>query len=337
MKAIYLDSVEILSEREVQKPQPGKGQVLIRVQSVGICGSDVHYWHKGKIGSLVVEEPMILGHECSGVIDAVGEGDVCGLQIGDRVVIEPGVPCYKCEYCLAGRYNLCAAIEFFATPPINGSLTEYVAHDANLVFKIPETIEDYGLATLAEPLAVGVFSTQSIRPKLGDKVIVFGAGVIGLACMLAAKASGCSSVVVADIREDRLKLARVMGADEVFNLKNTQLPKARYNIAYEATGADTCYVQLASCLKPGSKVATVGMGADMQTIPLVEFIFKEIMLVPTFRYANVYPTALDLLAANQKKLKSVITNRIPFSLEGVDKALHIALEDQTACKVIVDF
>jgi L-iditol 2-dehydrogenase len=336
MKAIYLDSVQKLSERELPIPKPGKDQVLVKMKAVGICGSDVHYWHKGKIGSFVVKEPMILGHECAGVIEEAGS-QVSGLKVGDRVVIEPGVPCYKCEYCMSGRYNLCPDMRFFATPPVDGSLVEYVVFDSSLVFKIPESIEDYGLATMVEPLAVGVFATTRIQPQFGDHAVVFGAGIIGIACMLAAKAVGCATVTVADIREDRLKKVKELGADKVINLKTDAMPEMAFDVGYEATGADACLAHLAKCMKSGSKVSLLGLGADMQTLPLVEFICREIMLVPSFRYANAYAQALHLIELNQDKLMSAITNRIQFSLKGVDEALNTAYSDMNACKVIVDF
>ena len=336
MKAIYLDSIQKLSERELPVPKPKQDQVLVKMKAVGICGSDVHYWHKGKIGSFIVKDPMILGHECAGIIEETGS-KVSGLKVGDRVVIEPGVPCYKCEYCMSGRYNLCPQMRFFATPPIDGSLVEYVVFDSSLVFKIPDSIDDFGLATMVEPLAVGVFATTRIQPKLGDHAVVFGAGIIGIACMLAAIAVGCASVTIADIRDDRLKKAKELGADKVINLKTDSVPQEAFDVGYEATGSDACLAHLAKCMKSGSKVSLLGLGADTQTLPLVEFVCREIMLVPSFRYANSYAQALQLIAMNKDRLKGAITHRIPFSLKGVDEALNAAYSDMNACKVIVDF
>lgn len=336
MKAVYLDDIQKLSEKELKTPVPGDGQVLIKMQAVGICGSDVHYWHKGRIGQFVVKEPMVLGHECSGVVVRAGK-NVRHLKEGDRVVIEPGIPCYTCEHCKRGRYNLCPDIRFFATPPVDGALLEYVACDANLVFKIPEGVTDFGLATMVEPLAVGVFATNRVKPSLGDRAVVFGAGVIGIACMLAAKAAGCASVTVADIREDRLAKIKELGADEIVNLKTSALPDDCFDIGYEATGADACYAHAAKCMRLGGRVALLGMGADVQSAPLVDFVCREIALIPSFRYANAYETALYILDHHKESLKSVITHRFLFSLEGVESALRTAHSDQSAGKVIVDF
>ena len=336
MKAIYLDKINTFSEKELAKPECGERQVLVRMKAVGVCGSDVHYWKNGRIGQFVVEEPLILGHECSGVITDVGE-KVSKFAVGDRVVLEPGIPCMKCEHCLKGRYNLCQNIVFFATPPDDGVLVEEIAYDEDYVFKIPDEVTDYGLATMAEPLSVGLFATQRIKPALGEKAIIFGAGIIGITCLLAAKAAGCKDITVADIRDDRLACAKEMGADQVVNTMKDQIPDNTFDFGYEATGADACYNLAVKCIKPGGRIAMIGMGPEIQKVDMVDFVCKEITIVPSFRYSNTYPLVLDLLKDNQEKLKQLITHRVPFSLEGVEEAFHIASEDPSAVKVVVEF
>ena len=336
MKAIYLDKINTFSEKELAKPECGERQVLVRMKAVGVCGSDVHYWKNGRIGQFVVEEPLILGHECSGVITDVGE-KVSKFAVGDRVVLEPGIPCMKCEHCLKGRYNLCQNIVFFATPPDDGVLVEEIAYDEDYVFKIPDEVTDYGLATMAEPLSVGLFATQRIKPALGEKAIIFGAGIIGITCLLAAKAAGCKDITVADIRDDRLACAKEMGADQVVNTMKDQIPDNTFDFGYEATGADACYNLAVKCIKPGGRIAMIGMGPEIQKVDMVDYDCKEITIVPSFRYSNTYPLVLDLLKDNQEKLKQLITHRVPFSLEGVEEAFHIASEDPSAVKVVVEF
>lgn len=336
MRAVYLEKIQTLTERELPVPECGPRQVLVQMKAVGICGSDVHYWKNGRIGQFVVEEPLILGHECSGVITEIGR-DVTKFAVGDRVVLEPGVPCMKCEYCLKGRYNLCQDITFFATPPDDGVLVEYLAYDEYFVFKIPEEIQDFGLATMAEPMSVGVFATQRIRPGMGERAIIFGAGIIGLTCLLAAKAAGCKYVAVADIRDERLKWAKMLGADEVINTGNTVVKDNTFDFGYEATGADACYNLAVKCLKPGGRMALIGMGPEIQQISMVDYVCKEIAIIPSFRYANTYPLALDLVAANQEKLRQLITHRIPFTIEGTKEAFHTASEDVSAVKVVIEF
>lgn len=336
MKAIYLDKINTFSEKELAEPKCGEHQVLVQMKAVGVCGSDVHYWKNGRIGQFVVEEPMILGHECSGVVTAVGE-KVTRFSAGDRVVLEPGIPCMKCEHCLKGRYNLCQNIVFFATPPDDGVLVEEIAYDENYVFKIPDEITDYGLATMAEPLSVGLFATQRIKPAIGEKAIIFGAGIIGITCLLAARAAGCKDITVADIRDDRLEWAKEMGADQVVNTMKDQIPDNTFDFGYEATGADACYNLAVKCIKPGGRIAMIGMGPEIQKVDMVDYVCKEISIVPSFRYGNTYPLVLDLLKDNQEKLKQLITHRVPFSLEGVEEAFRIASEDPTAVKVVVEF
>ena len=336
MKAIYLDKINTFSEKELAKPECGERQVLVRMKAVGVCGSDVHYWKNGRIGQFVVEEPLILGHECSGVITDVGE-KVSKFAVGDRVVLEPGIPCMKCEHCLKGRYNLRQNIVFFATPPDDGVLVEEIAYDEDYVFKIPDEVTDYGLATMAEPLSVGLFATQRIKPALGEKAIIFGAGIIGITCLLAAKAAGCKDITVADIRDDRLACAKEMGADQVVNTMKDQIPDNTFDFGYEATGADACYNLAVKCIKPGGRIAMIGMGPEIQKVDMVDYVCKEITIVPSFRYSNTYPLVLDLLKDNQEKLKQLITHRVPFSLEGVEEAFHIASEDPSAVKVVVEF
>ena len=238
---------------------------------------------------------------------------------------------------MSGMYNLCRDIAFFATPPYDGCLLEYVAFDSNLVYKVPDEICDFGLATLAEPMAVGVFSTSRLRPRLGDRAVIFGAGVIGIACMFAARASGCGEISVAYIRGDRLDKVKEIGADRVVNLKTDRLADDYYDIGYDATGADQCYSLAVRAIKPGGRFSLVGMGPDVQSAPLVEYVCREIDIVTSFRYANSFPQALRLLRENRDKLEKFITHRLPFSLENVEMALQTALSDQSAGKVVVDF
>jgi L-iditol 2-dehydrogenase len=336
MKAIYLDEVRKFSERDIPKPVPADGQVLVQIKAVGICGSDVHYWEIGRIGSFVVEQPLVLGHECAGVVAEVG-GGVTDLAVGDRVVIEPGAPCYKCEYCLTGRYNLCKDMYFFATPPDDGCLMEYVPFDAGFVYKIPEEVQDYGVATMVEPLAVGVYAASRVAPKPGDRAIVFGAGIIGIACMLAAKAAGCSEVWIADVRDDRLAQARKFEPFKTVNTKEEKLPDDYFDVGFDATGAEACYAAAVYAIKPGGRFQLVGMGPDMQSLPVVEYVCREIDLLTTFRYCNSHAQAMRLVSEHRDKLKDFITHRVPFSLEGIEKGMETALSDPSAGKVVIEF
>lgn len=335
MKAVYLEKKGLLVEKEIPEPKiVDNNQVKIKIKSVGVCGSDVHYWEHGKIGSFIVEKPMILGHEVSGEIVEVG-GDVKNFSTGDLVVIEPGKSCGKCELCKTGRYNLCPYMAFYATPPFDGALREYVTFESDYVFKVPENVESE-VATLVEPLAVGTFSSNKAGIKLGDKIIVFGAGVIGICCMIAAFESGAQEVYIVDIRDDRLDLALSLGATGVYNAKRDELPEQYFNVAYECTGVKDSLIHAVKILKPGSTVISIGLGAEsMQETPIVEMIFKEIRLLPAFRYANVFPASLKIIQKHINKFEKLITHK--YNFKETEKAFVTARDNQTAVKVIINF
>ncbi|RLE14520.1 NAD(P)-dependent alcohol dehydrogenase, partial [Candidatus Aerophobetes bacterium] len=208
--AMYLEKPGKIISRKIDMPEIKKDEVLVKIKAVGVCGSDVHYYDKGKIGSFIVKRPLILGHECSGEIVEVGE-EVKNLQIGDKVALEPGIPCRRCIYCKTGRYNLCPEIRFMATPPVNGAFVEYVAHPADFVFKLPENVS-YEEATLFEPLAVGLYSVVRAKVGFGGKILILGAGPIGLSTLQAAINIGGGRITVADIYDFRLEKAKELGA-----------------------------------------------------------------------------------------------------------------------------
>ncbi|CAI8049829.1 Sorbitol dehydrogenase, partial [Geodia barretti] len=200
-----------LEQRPV--PKPARGEVLLGMRSVGICGSDVHYWTHGRIGDFVLTSPMVMGHEASGKVVAVGDG-VKDLKPGDRVAIEPGVPCRTCPHCKDGRYNLCPDMRFCATPPVDGSLAQFYCHPADFCYKLPENVS-YDEGALLEPLSVGVHACRRAGVALGSHVLVCGAGPIGLVCLLTAKACGATSVIITDLDAGRLEVAKKLGADHV--------------------------------------------------------------------------------------------------------------------------
>ena len=209
-KTFYMTDIEKLEVGEAPMPKIGADDVLIKVRSVGICGSDLHYYREGAIGDFKVEFPFILGHEAAGIVEEVGE-NVTSLKKGDRVCMEPGVPCMKCEECLSGHYNLCRDVRFWATPPYDGVLSEYVAHPAAFTFKIPDNMS-FTEGALVEPLAIGLHACNMGGVKLGQTVAILGAGCIGLVTLLAAKAYGATQIIVGDVLEKRLNKARELGA-----------------------------------------------------------------------------------------------------------------------------
>jgi L-iditol 2-dehydrogenase len=235
MKAAYMDSINSMKFREEEIPVPKENQVLVRIEYCGICGSDVHYYEKGRIGDFVVKGDFVLGHEVAGTVVKLGE-KVTFLKIGDKVALEPGYTCGKCEFCKTGRYNLCPDVIFFATPPVQGALQEYVAHPADMCFKLPDKVSTKEGA-LVEPLAVGLYAVKQGQVRLGDSVIILGSGCIGLTTLLAAKASGAAQIVVADLYQKRLDLAKKLGATDTINVRAENIEKKIAEI-FSGQGAD---------------------------------------------------------------------------------------------------
>lgn len=327
-----------LEQRTV--PQPGTGEVLLRVASVGICGSDVHYWWRGRTARFVVEAPLVLGHESSATVVACGPG-VHSLKPGDRVAIEPGVPCRRCEHCRGGRYNVCPDVRFCATPPVDGTLTRYYVHPADFCFKLPDNVSDEEGAML-EPLAVAVYSCRRAEVGPGTPVLVLGAGPIGLVAVLTAKAMGAGPICVTDINESRLQFAKELGAHYTVNVLGRSVREAADEILsmmpdppaalLECSGADSSYQIGILVGAPRSILVTVGRGKPEVTLPMTLVTVKEMDIRGIFRYANCYPVALSLVACGRVDVRPLITHR--FTLHQVEDAFHAA-KDGVAIKVMI--
>lgn len=342
MKAAVLERPGVIKIEELDRPSPGPGEVLVRIKSVGVCGSDIHYYRHGRIGAYVVEKPIILGHESSGEVAEVGEG-VSSLRVGDRVSLEPGIPCRKCVFCKTGRYNLCPDVVFMATPPVDGAFVEYVTFPEDFAFKLPDNVS-FDEGALIEPLAVGVYASERAGVKPGLSAVVLGAGPIGLVTLQAAKAYGASPVVVLDISDFRLNMARKLGADFVIDSRDTQAIEkvldavggGGADLVFEAAGAIPTIQMTTKIAKRGGKVVFIGLSAkDMVDYNVVEVSSKELDVLGIFRYANVYRKAIDMVSAGKIDLKSMITHHFP--LERTQEALDLAdTKKNEAIKVIVN-
>lgn len=321
MKAAVLDEQTLairIEERAV--PVIAPHQVLIKVEAVGICGSDSHYYNEGKIGSFIVNDPLVLGHECAGEVVEAGSY-VTHLKVGDRVAIEPGVPCRTCDHCRKGAYNQCPKVHFLATPPIDGAFLQYIAHDAQYAFKIPETMS-YEVATLVEPLSVGIHAAKKVVITPGKKVAIFGMGPIGLTSIIAAKAFGASEIIAIDYEEKRLAAAKKLGASTTICLKDQQPLDAIHactfgegvDICFETAGAPQALQNALAVLKTGGKLALIGL-PSLQEIPLniPSIADREIEITGIFRYANTYPQGISILADYGKDLHFLFTQSFPLS------------------------
>jgi L-iditol 2-dehydrogenase len=321
-----------LEERPV--PEPGPGQVLVEVTSVGVCGSDVHWFTEGRIGDLAVDGPLVLGHEAAGVVRSLGPG-VTRLEVGQRVAMEPGIPCRRCRACRAGQYNLCPDIRFFATPPVDGAFARYVVHEEDFCYPLPDHVSD-DAGALLEPLSVGIWSTWKAGISVGDRVLVTGAGPIGLVVTAVARAAGAREVIVSDAQPARLPRAAKMGATTVVDALNEPeaLRDLDADVLIECSGASAALEAGLRALRGGGRAVVVGMSPESHPrVALAVVQWREIELTGTFRYANTYPTAVAMAAAGTIDLDGLVTGH--YGLAQVEEALGAGGRDPLAVKPVV--
>ncbi|MDQ4137996.1 MAG: NAD(P)-dependent alcohol dehydrogenase [Actinomycetota bacterium] len=330
MRASLLIEPGVVELQSVPIPTLQPDEVLVQIAAVGVCGSDVHYYHEGRIGDFVVEQPMILGHEASGVITAVGSA-VDPERVGERVAIEPQRACRVCEHCKRGAYNLCPLMEFYATPPIDGAFAQYAVIQADFAFKIPDTMS-LEAAALCEPLSVGIWTNQKAGTRPGSRVLIAGAGPIGIIVMQVAFAFGASEVIVSDIAETRREAAERFGATRTIDPTSDDVTSLEVDIFVDASGAEPAVKAGILALKPGGRAVLVGMGKDEIALPVSRIQAREIELTGVFRYANTWPLAIELASSGKVDLDSLVTARYP--LDRVEQALHAAV-DPKALKVVV--
>lgn len=317
-RAFYMTAPNVMELGEASMPVPGDDDVLVKIQAVGICGSDLHYFAKGRLGACEVQCPYILGHEAAGVVEGVGK-NVTSLQIGDRVTMEPGVPCFHCEMCLQGLYNLCPDMLFWATPPYDGCLMDYVTHPAAFTYKLPDSVS-VREGALVEPLAVGLSAAEKGGVSLGDAVVIFGAGCVGLVTLLAAKARGASKVIVVDVIDSRLKVAERLGAIALHSGSTDVVSEVLARTG--GRGADVCIdccgisLTVQQSLKVArlfGKIVLVGLGEDViNGIVMSDIADKELTIAAIHRYRNQYPVAIHAIASGAIDIGSIISNEYRF-------------------------
>jgi D-xylulose reductase len=324
MEALVLEEAHRITLRDIALPQVvGPRDVKIRIHTVGICGSDVHYFQHGSIGPFVVNEPMVLGHEASGTVVEVG-AEVSNLKPGDRVCMEPGVPDADSRATREGMYNLDPAVRFWATPPIHGCLTPFVVHPAAFTFKLPDNVT-FAEGAIVEPLSIGLQAAKKAAIKPGDVAVVIGAGTIGMMTTLAALAGGCSRVIVCDLVPEKLALiGNTPGVTTVDVRSRKALDVVAEltegwgaNIVFEATGSTKAFENITDLLCPGGCLVLVGMPPKKVEMDIVAIQCKEIRIESVFRYANIFPRAIQLIASGRIDVKPFISRSFSFK-DGVN-------------------
>ena len=297
---------------------PGPGEVRIAMHTVGICASDVHYWTDGKIGPFVVEAPMILGHEGAGTVLEVGEG-VTDLAVGDRVVMEPGVPNPQSRAVKEGNYNVDPDVQFWATPPVHGCLAEEVLHPAAYTYELPETMS-FAEGALIEPFAVGMYAATKAEISPGDVAAVVGAGTIGIMTAIAARAGGASTVFISDVLPEKLALLDGIDGIVTVNAREQDLGDVVREatggwgpqVVFEATGAAPAYRSLWDMPAPGGRIVLVGMPVDPVPFDIAAAQSRGVSLETVFRYANVHQKAIDLAASDAVDLSPFVSETFAF-------------------------
>ncbi len=332
MRASVMTGVGTLQIEERPVPSPGPREVLVEVAAVGVCGSDVHYYRHGRIGDFIVEEPMILGHELSGRIAAVGAG-VDADRVGQRVAVEPQYPCRTCRQCTAGRYNMCPEMKFYATPPVDGAFCRYVTIGAEMAHPVPDSISD-DAAALLEPLSVAIATMRKAEIAPGSSVLIAGAGPIGVICAQAARAFGAARIVVSDPVSSRRERVLRFGATEVLDpaVDDIAALDPQVDAFIDASGAAPAVVSGIKAVGPAGRVVLVGMGTGDYALPISYIQFMEITVTGVFRYTDTWPAAIHLVSSGAVDLDSLVTGR--YDLDHVADALDSDTEP-TSLKSIV--
>ena len=333
MKTAVMLGIGKMGYEERPIPVPKDDEVLVKLEYVGICGSDMHYYENGRIGNYIVKPPFVLGHEPGGTVVEVGK-NVTHLKVGDRVALEPGKTCGHCEYCRSGKYNLCPDVVFFATPPVDCVFQEYVAHEADLCFKLPDNVDTMEGA-LIEPLAVGMHAAKQGGATLGMSAVVSGAGCIGLCTMMSLKAFGVTEVYVTDVMQKRLDKAMELGATGVINSAEKdpveeirRLTGGRgVDLAVECSGVEVCANQAIEELIRGGTLVQVAYGkSGYMNLNMSLLCDKEITIKTVFRYRHIYPMAIKAVADGKINLKGIVTN--VFDFDDIQNAMDQSVHDK---------
>jgi L-idonate 5-dehydrogenase len=341
MKAAIIHAPHDLRIEDVDVALPGPGEVQVRIRAGGICGSDLHYFHQGGFGTVRIREPMILGHEVAGEVVALGAG-VSGVAPGDRVAVNPSLPCGHCRYCLAGQPNHCLDMRFYGSamrfPHVQGGFREMLVCDASQAVPADMPAER---AAFAEPLSVCLHAARQAGPLLGQRVLVTGAGPIGALCVMVARAAGAGEIVATDLLDEPLALVRRVGADRTLNTRthaDALAPygrdKGHFDVAFECSGSGLALQGAIGAVRPGGAIVQVGIGGGETAVPLNVLVAKEIALRGTFRFHEEFAWAVRMLAGGLD-VGPLLTEQVP--LAEANRAFALASDRAKAMKVQLAF
>ncbi len=328
MKAAFLTGIRQIEIKDIKKPVPRKGEVLVKMVSVGICGSDVHYYRTGRIGSQVVKYPFIVGHECSGIVEEITD-TVTNVSVGNRVAIEPAVSCGVCEFCISGRPNICPKVKFLGTPAtsgapaIEGTLREYITIHAGNALPIPESMS-FEEATLTEVMAIALHSVDLAKINPGETVAVFGSGSIGLGILITAKLSGASTIFATDLLQSRLDMAKKLGADCVISPRHKnpleiikEMTGGRgVDVTFEAAGEQETINHSLDAVRIGGRVVIVGI-PEVDKISYSPEIRRKELVIHHVRRSNKANRDLErvisLMGKGILKVNPLVTHKFPLN------------------------
>ncbi|GMJ06560.1 SORBITOL DEHYDROGENASE [Hibiscus trionum] len=342
--AVWIVGINTLKIQPFKLPPLGPHHVRIRMKAVGICGSDVHILKTLRIADFVMKEPVVTGHECAGIVEEAGS-EVKNLVPGDRVALEPAISCRRCDLCKEGRYNLCPERKILSLSPVHGALAQQIVHPADLCFKLPDNVS-LEEGAMCEPLSVAVHACR--RADIGPEtnVLVMGAGPIGLVTMLAARAFRAPRIVIVDVDEHRLSVAKDLGADRVVKVSTNMqdIPEeverickvmgAAVHVSFDCVGFSKTMSTALGATRAGGKVCLIGLGHDEMTIPLTPAAAREVDVVGCFTYTNTWPLCIELLRSGKIDVKPLITHRFGFSQEEVEEAFETSARGGNAIKVM---
>ncbi|MDI4643826.1 NAD(P)-dependent alcohol dehydrogenase [Cohnella hashimotonis] len=341
MNAAVMKEKGRIEVERIDRPSPGPDEALIKVACIGICGSDIHYYEHGRIGRYVVDGPLILGHEVAGTVVEIGER-VANLKVGDRVAIEPGIPCGRCEYCKGGRYNLCPDVFFLATPPDDGAWADYIAMRADVLFPLPDSMS-FEEGALLEPLSVGYHAMNRANVKPSDRLFITGLGPIGLLAIQAAKLFGVREIYASDVVAFRREYALKLGATAVFDPLSDSIAAELANrtggegvdVIVESSGNHGSIASTVSLAKRGGRIVFVGLPPENGvSLNVDKIIDSELNIYGVFRYANTYKAAIQAYAGSGLDIAEVITHS--FGLKDINEALHAArTQKDKAIKIMI--